>query len=111
MQNEKEQCAEHCAELVAWWLREIAINNLGDERLWRFVDVVEDLRTRAIFGFKQYVIDTEEKRAAEEQKIIRCKNCKHSGLDNRDKLWCSARCEIVTDDWFCADGERRDDNA
>ena len=38
--------------------------------------------------------------------IIRCEECKHSGLDVSGKLWCPARCENVADDWFCADGER-----
>ena len=43
--------------MVACWLREIAINSLSDPKPYSFVDVVEDIRTRAIFGLENYFKD------------------------------------------------------
>lgn len=45
--------------------------------------------------------------------IVRCKDCKHAKVQNKNEVWCC----FVDDgfshepDWFCADGERRTDNA
>lgn len=43
--------------------------------------------------------------------IVRCKDCKHNYLDGIQVQF--NRCElnhnkVHTDDWFCADGERKD---
>lgn len=59
--------------------------------------------------------------------VVRCKDCKHRPIDNRDRdndltgfaiefpdTYCPCQCEdgwynwYPDDDWFCADGERRD---
>ncbi len=60
---------------------------------------------------------------------VRCKDCKHFPVDEGDKTWiggfglafpddkCPCKCEdgfyswMPEDDWYCADGERRDDDA
>ena len=43
------------------------------------------------------------------QEIVRCKDCKHyRKIDNGGICVMLAREEKMTDDWFCADGERRD---
>lgn len=36
--------------------------------------------------------------------LIRCKDCKHY---NHEKKWCQHIMSANGDDWFCADGERR----
>ena len=53
-----------------------------------------------------------------DDEIVRCKDCKHRTMRicNNIELWeCNhIRYELVkcgvTDDWYCADGERRDDD-
>ena len=42
------------------------------------------------------------------REIVRCKDCKNSGLDSSgiNGYWCSAHTEWHDADWFCADGER-----
>ena len=41
--------------------------------------------------------------------VVRCKDCKHSGIDSTSspKFWCPAHAEYHDADWFCADGERK----
>ena len=45
----------------------------------------------------------------EYQKIVKCKDCKHGGIDSVSypKFWCSAHSEYHDPDWFCADGEKQ----
>ena len=47
--------------------------------------------------------------------VVRCKDCrlgeKNKGAYVREKTWCIRQETYHNDDWFCADGERRDDNA
>ena len=47
------------------------------------------------------------------KELVRCKECKNSGIDSTSypQYWCSAHTEYHDGDWFCADGERRTDNA
>lgn len=61
--------------------------------------------------------------------VVRCKNCKHRPIDHREEYNemtgfglefpdgnCPCRCEdgwhswYPSDDWFCADGKRRNDD-
>ena len=46
------------------------------------------------------------------QELVRCKDCKNSGLDSSgiNGYWCSAHTEWHNGNWFCGDGERRDDD-
>ena len=46
--------------------------------------------------------------------LIRCRNCKYCGSETRDGVR-FAKCELKHNrmpqgDWFCADGERREEN-
>lgn len=45
--------------------------------------------------------------------IVRCKDCKQSEMDSVSYpyYWCSAHCELVEGNGFCADGERRTNGA
>ena len=37
--------------------------------------------------------------------VVRCKDCQHYKT-----MTCSCSCTCVTENWYCADGERRTDN-
>ena len=37
--------------------------------------------------------------------LVRCKDCKHY---NHEKKWCQHIMSANGDDWFCADGERKE---
>ena len=43
--------------------------------------------------------------------IVRCRDCKNSGLDSSgiNSYFCSAHTEWHDADWFCADGVKRDE--
>lgn len=52
--------------------------------------------------------------------IVRCKDCKHrptypeaygAEINGKWCYWCELHRAWKHDDWFCADGERRDDDA
>lgn len=43
-----------------------------------------------------------------EQELIRCKDCKHY---RGDKMLCPSALRIPNPDWFCADGERRNNGS
>jgi hypothetical protein len=52
----------------------------------------------------------------EQPKIVRCKDCKHrptypkaygAEINGNWCYWCELHRSWKTDDWFCADGERR----
>ena len=56
--------------------------------------------------------DTMEKHGVceTEQEIVRCKDCKHCGIDSTSypQFWCSAHTEYHDGDWFCADGVKKE---
>lgn len=39
--------------------------------------------------------------------LVKCKECKWSDVDS-DGIFCEQYGRVPKDDWFCADGERRD---
>lgn len=41
-----------------------------------------------------------------DSEIVRCKDCKHYKT-----IYCTCDGCCISDDWFCADGERNDDDA
>ena len=45
-----------------------------------------------------------------ERPVVRCKDCKYSAVDFEDRRYCKlvTYYNHVPDDWFCADGERKD---
>ena len=47
------------------------------------------------------------------EQVVHCKDCKNGGLDSSgvNGYWCSAHTEWHDGKWFCADGERRDNDA
>lgn len=48
--------------------------------------------------------------AADVVEVVRCGECKHSAVDFEDRRYCKlvTYYNHVPDDWFCADGERKD---
>ena len=60
--------------------------------------------------------DRKEVRIRESRELIFCKNCDHSyfasnRVPDEQCLVCDKHGIDVTDDWYCADGERRNDIA
>ena len=45
-----------------------------------------------------------------ERPVVRCKDCKYSAVDFEDRRYCKlvTYYNHVPDDWFCADGKRKD---
>ena len=43
--------------------------------------------------------------------VVRCKDCKQSGIDSTSypQYWCPAHAEYHDGEWFCADGEWKSD--
>ena len=41
--------------------------------------------------------------------VVRCKDCKHCIRSDSPIGWCEGNTIFVPDDWFCADGERREE--
>lgn len=50
--------------------------------------------------------------AADVVPVVRCKDCKYSAVDFENMRYCKlvTYYNHVPDDWFCADGERRERN-
>ena len=50
--------------------------------------------------------------AADVVPVVRCRECVHSALDYIEERYCKGvahtSCCHVPDDWFCADGKRKD---
>ena len=40
----------------------------------------------------------------EQEEIVHCKDCHYRGLEERPIL-----CQVMADDWFCADGRRKEE--
>ena len=59
-------------------------------------------------------LSEEAKESADTQghfhELVRCKDCKHKEKDGISEgfHYCNVNGLQVTDDWFCADGERKD---
>jgi hypothetical protein len=51
----------------------------------------------------------EEEIADRPQELVRCKDCKHSTVSENGLIKCGHT--FRTEDFFCADGERRTDDA
>ena len=63
-------------------------------------------------AYEQETIDALESNNAQE--IVRCNDCKYCGSEIRDGIK-FAKCELKHNwmpqpEWFCSDGERRDDD-
>lgn len=81
-------------------LRQIeTIKALGNEELTEISLVIYD-------GIKQEICKQPTVDAVE---VVRCRDCKYyRKIDHGGICVLLAREEKMTDDWFCADGERRD---
>ena len=43
--------------------------------------------------------------------LVRCKDCKHCDTDTLEHCWCMILARSREPDWFCADGERKQNDA
>lgn len=69
-----------------------------------FRNNLEDVKIPAGFAFQ-----IDDALREQEPEIVRCKDCKHYDHDTQS---CSNGLDgIFLPDWFCADAERRDDDA
>ena len=114
--------------------------NEADARRMLGIDPEEDrltmndndliLRAEAIAEIAEYAIqELKALPAVDAVPVVRCKDCKHRPTDNRERdndmtgfaiefpdSLCPCQCEdgwynwYPTDDWFCGNGERRDDD-
>lgn len=57
----KEQ-DERYKNMVISWLREIALNNVDCNRNMTFLDAIENIHDRALYGLEQYFRDKQEGR-------------------------------------------------
>lgn len=80
-------------------------------------EVVKEYLKRVIWGADRKIdkwVDVMP--AVDAMPVVRCKDCKHcyfaaNRVPSQQSLVCDKSGKNVTDDWFCADGERRDDDA
>ena len=81
-----------------------AVQNVGIN-----VDKEELLRALA-YDRNQYANGYADGRTARDEEIVRCKDCKHKEKDGISEgfHYCNVNGLQVTDDWFCADGKRKD---
>lgn len=69
-----------------------------------------------IFGIESVLEYVENLPAADVAPVVRCRECKKSGLTEFGKRYCSEPmgafygCIPVEDDFFCSGGRRKDDN-
>lgn len=80
------------------------------------VTELEDTLAKVLNSADKFAESLFECRKAEMVNVVRCKDCKHRGkhklyqevlIDN----WCEMHGKIAADpNWFCADGERKDNN-
>ena len=60
------------------------------------------------YCMEQMVLDTIAlMKEQEANPIVRCNECRYSGLPYYDTLKCSKDGKVHYENWFCADGERR----
>lgn len=68
-------------------------------------------------GMKEYIMIREKSQASDipiyVQDLVRCKDCKHGEPTIINGVWLSVTCGGVDrrPEWFCADGEMRNDDA
>ena len=73
---------------------------MSETRQKRKVEFIESYWTGGKFG-ADYVWNDNH------GELVRCKDCKYHDEEDGTNL---CDCDNRPDDWFCADGERRDDN-
>ena len=61
------------------------------------------LHTWSTVEVKYFVVDMLEKLPSAQPEIIRCKDCARREMCRTTSVWAVA----PSDDWYCADGERR----
>lgn len=71
----------------------------------------EDERDEACSGACKQVLKQDALALLKEQpEIVRCNDCIHAEPERvKDKIWCPVTCSLRSMDWFCADGERKED--
>ena len=86
-------------------LRDNAIKWLADCRAQR--SAMTPRAEQAVLTFNECISQVKKSSEVDAVPVIRCRNCIHS--EGRTELWCEVHEIRVDIDYFCADGERRED--
>lgn len=62
-------------------------------------------------GFKNAITVVETQDPADVVEVVRCKDCVHHHTNESKPMyvWCEMVDGLLSQNWFCADGERRED--
>ena len=87
--------------------RQAAIDALDGE-----IEITGRTNAEAVKGYVRLVKDRLERLPSAQPEIIRCKDCKHYNGEDRDICcpladYAQSKCGA---DWFCADGERKEED-
>lgn len=64
------------------------------------------------YGLKHDVVIVRNQPTVDAVPVVRCKDCKHCEYPNAEREWCKkGHLHGNAETWFCADGERRNNNA
>jgi len=79
------------------------------ERLERLAIVLDELMPQCAELVRDAIVLLKEQEA-----VVRCKDCKHwyfadNRIPSEQENVCGRNGIIVTPDWYCADGERKDE--
>lgn len=76
-------------------------------------DIMQNRSEAAITAFVECILKLKEQPTVDAVEVVRCKDCKYCFVDGDDD-WkynvCYFNRNMVHDDWFCADGERREND-
>ena len=74
------------------------------------IDTLELLKE--LIDQRHYYEEWEAGYGKNQQQIVRCKDCKHGEVFDEDENYiaCSYYESVRNQDWFCAEGEKKDDN-
>lgn len=86
---------------------------LSEQTLKEFIDDLNKMTTEELMAkIDKAREDSKNSKIMENEDVvhvIRCKNCYYCERSFRFYQWCRHFNFHVTDDWFCADGERYDE--
>lgn len=88
--------------------RYIDADKLKDTLFLQFADEEENAIEKGAYWSSKVVREIiDEQPTADVVEVVRCKDCIH-GTKDFDKFLCEWNQEYHNGDWFCADGERRE---
>lgn len=90
-----------------------AVNRVFVDELWKIPSVFINERTEWVAEREAIMRCARGVAAiptADVVKVVRCKDCvHHKNAPKTTDVWCERLDGLLPKDWFCADGERRED--